>query len=271
MDTSKKVTVAASICVGSYFVYSLLKRHCLSKCVFIANNNEGAAHDRDAITKGFQFTPSDVLDFWFGRIRKNYDTIDATKRKKWFNGGPKFDALIRARFGDFMQSVLEDRAFDDWKATPKGLLALILIADQFTRNAFRGSPRMFKYDAFALALCKFGISKGFDVALFRAHPDFMTFFLMPLSHSEDISDQKLAMQKCAECLANLSQKHPSYSFLIEEQAQLKRHMEVIRECGRFPQRNQILGRETTEKERVIIEKYDLMRLAVWSDSSTARD
>ena len=253
MEMSKKVTVAALFCVGSYFTYSLLKHHC--PCV--ADSYE---QKRDDPTKGFTFTPTDILNFWFGRISKSYDHIDASKRKNWFNGGKDFDALIRSRFDDFMRHVLEDGAYSDWKATPKGLLALILISDQFTRNAFRGTPRMFKFDAFALELCKFGMTNGFDVELCRMHPEFATFFFMPLSHSEDIADHELAKEKWTQCLSKVDSKHPSYRFLMEEQAQLERHVEVIRECGRFPQRNAILGRETTDKERAIIEKYDLMRL-----------
>ena len=247
----RNLTVACLVGVGSFFAYSLMKRYC--PC----NQVEGDGESKS--TKGSKVSPTQILNFWFGAITKNYDEINKQKLSNWYSGKKEFDEEIRAKFGDFMKHVLEDKMYEDWRETPKGTLALILIADQFSRNVYRNTRKMFKYDAYALELCYDAMDREFDVALFQLHPSYFHFSLMPLMHSEDIKHHELYAKKQEWAINTLDKKHPFYPFISNRKWAIE-HMDVIKECGRYPQRNDILGRVTTEKEKEIIKKYNLMQL-----------
>ena len=258
MSTGRHITVAAAVGIGSFFVYSLLKSHCkYCKC---NGGNKGKEGDGENVTKGSSISPNEILNFWFGTITKKYDVIEDTKQHNWFQGGTTFDQEVSSRFSIFMAHALDHKKYEDWKETPKGLLALIITADQFTRNVYRGTSKMFAYDEYARELVRYGIEKGFDIELFHFHPMYYRFaVIIPLSHSEDIKDQQLALEKHKWCIYNIDSNHPAYG-TISDLKWSKMNCEVIQECGRFPQRNHILGRETTEKEKDVIKKPNLMAL-----------
>merc|ERR1719150_1740823 len=113
--TGRNLTVACFVGVGSFFAYSLLKRYC--PC------NQEEAEGEENSTKGSKVSPQQVLNFWFGPITKNYDVISNETFAKWFSGKKEFDEEIKVEFGGFMKHVLEDKKYEDWRETPKGIMA----------------------------------------------------------------------------------------------------------------------------------------------------
>jgi uncharacterized protein (DUF924 family) len=179
-------------------------------------------------------TPETVLDFWFG-------AIDAP-RKEWFVRSDAFDADITQRFGPLTEAALRGdlASWDDTTAT--GRLARILVLDQFTRNIFRGTPRAFAGDAQALALARQLIASGQDLAL---PPLRRWFAYMPLEHAEDLGLQDDCVQRFTALAADAG---PHGEALAGALDYAERHRAVIRRFGRFPHRNEILGRDSTAEE-----------------------
>jgi uncharacterized protein (DUF924 family) len=173
-------------------------------------------------------TPTEILHFWFGA-----DAV--APRDFWFSKSESVDAEIRSRFGAAVEEALVG-SLDHWTATPEGTLALILLLDQFTRNIFRDTPRAFAGDAAALGharrLVQSGLDRRFD-ALQR------WFVYLPFEHSERLEDQHESLRLFGE-LERDGRPGPL------EWAQ--KHFDVIRRFGRFPHRNEILGRASTQEE-----------------------
>ena len=177
--------------------------------------------------------PSDILAFWFG-------PAPHAERGEWFRKDPVFDAEIRARFGDRIETALAG-GFVDWEATPRGALARVLLLDQFTRNVFRESPRAFAGDAEALATSQRALAAGFDRNLDRYE---RWFLYMPFVHAEDRTTQQRAVELFAELAAETGLTGPL------EWA--KRHADVVASFGRFPHRNAILARASTAEETAFL-------------------
>ena len=174
-------------------------------------------------------TPSDVLAFWFG-------APPHTERGEWFRKDAAFDAAIRERFGDALARGLAG-AFGEWCGEPRGALARVVLLDQFTRNAFRDTPRAFAGDARALATADDAIRRGFDASLDRYE---RWFLYIPYEHSEDLAMQRRALELFGALARDEGLDGPlRYA---------KRHAEIIERFGRFPHRNAILGRESTPEE-----------------------
>ena len=167
----------------------------------------------------------DILTFWF-------ETIDS---KQWWKKDHEFDALCLARFGPTYEAAALGE-HEDWRESPLGCVALCLVLDQIPRNAFRDTPRAFATDAHALAVTHDAVAKGFDLnpALDDSHRQFL---YMPLQHSENIEDQREALR--------LADRITRWNFADFA----RRHHDIIERFGRFPHRNEILGRESTEEER----------------------
>ncbi|HAJ60876.1 MAG TPA: DUF924 domain-containing protein, partial [Cyanobacteria bacterium UBA8543] len=143
---------------------------------------------------------------------------------------------VRSRFlNDYQQAAAGK--LDDWKASPHGCLALIILLDQFSRNMFRGQPQAFATDPQALAYAKYAIAQGFDKELL---PIQRWFVYMPFEHSENLADQ----HECVELFSTL-QDYPECDNGVDYAI---RHLRVIERFGRFPHRNKIIGRQTTPEE-----------------------
>ncbi|MFN0264817.1 DUF924 family protein [Tepidamorphus sp. 3E244] len=165
--------------------------------------------------------PLEVLAFWW----------DAGP-EKWFGGGEAIDAKCEEHCGEAFKAA-EAGQLDDWEAVPHSALALILLLDQMPRNMFRDTPRMFATDDKALALADRAIAKRFHLAY--ALPA-RRFIYMPFMHAEDID----AQTRCVDlCRADGDDEGHRYALI---------HMDAIRRFGRFPHRNEILGRKTTAEE-----------------------
>lgn len=169
--------------------------------------------------------PNKVLEFWF----------DELKPEDWFKGGERVDDLIRARF----LKVWEDAAagkFVSWADTADGALALVITLDQFPRNMFRGSGKSFASDALALKTAAAAIDAGQDMELDEVR---RRFLYMPYMHSEKIPE----LTRCLELMkTKFEEVNP------EVVLHSKAHIEVVRLFGRFPYRNDALGRKSTPEE-----------------------
>jgi uncharacterized protein (DUF924 family) len=195
--------------------------------------------------------PDDVIDFWFGPLDPQGRMAPA-QRMKWFKKDDAFDAEIRARFGAVHDAAtkgeLHDAAtkgeLDPWTATARGRLALIVVLDQFSRNLFRGSPRSFAGDARALQIAREAVRLRQDREVFE---DGRPSFYMPFMHAED-----LAMQDAAVALFEAWDAERG-----EENGEgvkfARMHRDIIRRFGRFPHRNAILGRASTDEELAFLQ------------------
>jgi len=154
--------------------------------------------------------------------------------KRWFARDAAFDEAIRERFEATVLAAAAGR-LDGWRETAEGALALILLLDQFPRNLWRGSPRAFAADPMARRIARDALARGHD----RATPtDLRLFFYLPLSHAEDPADQDRAVG-LGEALER--EGGPSA-------ASARKHRDIIGRFGRFPHRNAVLGRASTEAE-----------------------
>jgi uncharacterized protein (DUF924 family) len=179
-------------------------------------------------------TPVDVLDFWFGAPGSGEF---GQPRKYWFEKKPAFDEEIRRRFLSALEDAAAER-LDGWTAQPEGLLALIILLDQFPRNLFRNEPRSFATDSQALDLARQAVKQGFDG---RLMPVQRVFAYLPYEHSED-----LAMQdRSVTLFAGLAEGREGFGAYLDY---AEKHRAVIRRFGRFPHRNAILGRASTPEE-----------------------
>jgi len=165
-------------------------------------------------------TSTDILNFWFSKENK----------KKWFVKDKDFDSLITEIFLNTYNQAANG-GLDNWKETSEGLLSLIIILDQFPRNMFRDQAQSFAMDAKALSLAKEAIVKRIDKQLMLEQ---QRFIYMPFMHSENLEDQNISVEL-------FTNDEISYSYAI-------RHREIIQRFGRFPHRNILLGRESTQEE-----------------------
>ncbi len=155
--------------------------------------------------------------------------------ERWFEKDPAFDARFRRRFSDrHFQAAA--RALDDWAATAPGMLALLLLLDQFPRNAFRGTGHMYATDPLARWFARSALAAGFDRLL---EPELRLFVYLPFAHAEDLALQDLSV----ELNRRLGPEHEEHAL---------RHRDIIRRFGRFPHRNPMLGRTTTADEAAFL-------------------
>ena len=175
--------------------------------------------------------PDAVLDFWFGAPQSpGY----GAERDEWFRKDPAFDSELRARFGPAVDGAIAG-AFDDWR-DPRATLARVVLLDQFTRNAYRGTPRSFAGDPLALALARTAVARDIDQQLL---PVERWFLYMPFEHAESMAAQDASV----ELFTRLARETG-----VDSLQWATRHADVIRRFGRFPHRNEILGRASSPEE-----------------------
>jgi uncharacterized protein (DUF924 family) len=179
-----------------------------------------------------------VLDFWFAPPG---DAEHNRTRAVWFKKDDAFDAQIRERFGPLIESALTG-ALDAWDETVEGALAKIVVLDQFTRNAFRGTARSFAGDARALATAGVLVARGAD----RALPGVRRLFVyLPYEHAEDLATQEESLR----LFRTLATDEPAHADLVTWAEQ---HHAIVARFGRFPHRNGVLGRTTTREEEAFL-------------------
>ncbi|MEM7711165.1 MAG: DUF924 family protein [Pseudomonadota bacterium] len=161
--------------------------------------------------------PNEILRFW----------LEDCGPDDWYKQDDALDAAIRDRFEETW-AVAAKGGLDDWWTPPEWCLAFLILTDQFPRNMFRGQAKAFSTDEIALRTAKWAIERGIDL---RIDGPARQFFYLPLGHSEYITDQHRAVRLVATRL-------DAPETLLHAQA----HREVIRRFGRFPHRNEVLGR-----------------------------
>ncbi|WP_372612163.1 DUF924 family protein [Aquicoccus sp.] len=174
--------------------------------------------------------PRGVLEFWLDKIGP----------AGWYKASDDLDQKIRDRFLAMWKEA-QTGAYSLWLTYPSGVLAYIILLDQFPRNMFRGSGEAFVTDRIALAAAKAAIHKGWDL---KIDEPARQFFYLPLMHSENLCDQE-------HCVRLMKERMPETGAgnLLHARA----HREVIRRFGRFPYRNDALSRATTPQERAYVE------------------
>jgi uncharacterized protein (DUF924 family) len=181
--------------------------------------------------------PEELLTFWFGHPD---DASWDTGREVWFRPKLAFDDDCRARFLPTYEAARAG-ALDGWMAAPRPCLALIVTLDQLPRNMFRGSPRTYESDAQALTVARHAVASGFDRTLRAVE---RTFVYLPFEHSETLADQREGV-----ALMRGLASHPKGA---EWLGFAERHMQIVERFGRFPHRNDILGRTSTPEERAFL-------------------
>ena len=177
----------------------------------------------------------DVLDFWFLPAG---DEGHGKVRMAWFRKDEAFDALIRERFGALVEQAVAG-GLKEWDtAGPRGVLARLLVLDQFTRNSARDTPGAFAGDAQALAAAQYLVDSGAHLEL---APLERWFAYMPFEHAEDARMQETSVQ----LFTALAEAGPEFDGALDY---AHRHRGVIARFGRFPHRNPILGRASTPEE-----------------------
>jgi uncharacterized protein (DUF924 family) len=149
----------------------------------------------------------------------------------WFGNDPIFDQKFRAAFA-VEHGAAGRGELMPWLATPHGALSLVILLDQYPRNAFRGTPRMYSTDTLARIVADEALRIGHDRAF---DPDMRLFFYLPFAHSEHLADQERAVILASD----LPEPAPSHA---------RRHRDIIARFDRFPHRNAILGRQSTTEE-----------------------
>ena len=168
----------------------------------------------------------ELLRFWF----------EDSGPELWFARSNDFDQAIRERFlADYEAAARGD--YDDWQGSGSGCVTLCLLLDQFPRNLFRNDARAFATDAKAREIARHAIDAGHDMEE-DVSRDMRKFLYLPFEHSEDLDDQRLCMELMAERLDPVG----------EDLDWARKHFVIIERFGRFPHRNEALGRESTPEE-----------------------
>lgn len=181
-----------------------------------------------------------VLDFWFA---PEGHPEHGRFRDLWFIKRDETDREIERRFGPLIEQAMQG-GLSDWRETPQGALALILLLDQFTRNVYRGTVQSFAGDPRALLVAQHLVGDGGHAAL---PPLQRAFVYLPYEHAEDASLQA----HCVALFTALAAEAPALDTMLDY---AKRHAEVIRRFGRFPHRNAILGRASTPEEAAFLKE-----------------
>jgi uncharacterized protein (DUF924 family) len=175
--------------------------------------------------------PAEILDFWF----------DPETRPWWFAREAAFDARLHQLWFEAHQAAAAG-ALDSWRESPGGALALILLLDRGPRHFFRGTGRAFATDEVARAVTHHMLDQAWDLQ-FRA--DRRLFTYLPLEHAESLAEQRLSVFLIRSRIGKAN--------LVEV---AERHLRIIERFGRFPQRNAILGRESTSEELAFLAQSD---------------
>ncbi|KEF61714.1 uncharacterized protein A1O9_03284 [Exophiala aquamarina CBS 119918] len=187
-----------------------------------------------------------ILSFWF-------DSPEASK--KWFGGGEAFDEEIRTRFGELVVQARADN-LDHWTKSPRGSLALIILLDQFPRNIYRSSEQAHASDTKACRVAVSSIAREFDRHDSIANLEAL-FFYLPLMHDETVVSQiaSIALSEALVARCQFSKDHFARDYVARSILHGKGHRDTIMKFGRFPKRNTILGRESTDEEKRFLEEH----------------
>jgi uncharacterized protein (DUF924 family) len=192
--------------------------------------------------------PTEILDFWFGadRAERSGAELAARQASLWWGKDAEADGEIARRFTPLLDAAAQGD-LESWSTSAEGRLALIIVLDQFSRNAYRDTPDAFAQDRLALAHSLEGQSRGQDREL---RPIERVFFYMPMEHAESLPVQDECVRRFRGLLetANETDRDAFAKYLDFAE----RHREIILRFDRFPHRNPILGRTSTPDEEAFL-------------------
>ncbi len=187
-----------------------------------------------------------IHDYWFGPA-DDWQQVFKDNGQRWFGGGEAMDSEIRSHFATTLESA-QGGELDEWQDSIIGVMALVLLTDQFPRHIHRGTAQAFAYDSISLNACLRGMDRGIDSAM---SPVQQVFFYLPLQHAEDLEIQtrsieimKLRTGQCGEEFKAFMGNSLDYA---------RQHHAIIQRFGRFPHRNQVLDRANTEEEQIFLD------------------
>ena len=191
-----------------------------------------------------------VLAFWFGPL-PDEAALPTAMARRWFEKSAVFDEEIRARFNSEIQQASRGE-LASWSAEPRGTLALLILIDQMRRNIYRDQAAAFAADSRALSYCLDGLATGQDQALY---PVERIFFYLPLEHAESLALQERSVDLFTRLARNLPPGAPTVlrDFFDATLDFAVRHRDIVARFGRFPHRNAVLRRPTTEEEAVFLQ------------------
>ena len=172
------------------------------------------------------YAPSTVIKFWY-----------EAGSERWFSPDPGFDAQVRENWLAAHEAAAR-RQLSEWEATAEGMLALLLLLDQFPRNIFRGLPHAYATDLLAYGVATRAMARRDDL---QFKNPWKRFFYLPFMHSERLVDQERCLDLC-----RAAADKGAYRAGLE-------HLDIIARFGRFPHRNAVLGRVTTAEEQAFLD------------------
>jgi uncharacterized protein (DUF924 family) len=183
-----------------------------------------------------------IREYWFGTALEDAGVTARERARLWWSKSPEVDNEIRRCFESCVIKAGSGE-LDNWASNPQDRLALILLTDQFPRSIYRNSARAFAFDTKALSLARDGIDAGFDVSL---RPLERVFFYLPLEHSESLVDQQRSVSLFQKLFDEAGpDEKPTFAEYLDFAV---RHRDIISRFGRFPHRNEALGRISTPEE-----------------------
>lgn len=189
----------------------------------------------------------EILSFWFGQIDPE-KPVPADRGPLWFGGAKETDDILREKFLVDIKNAATGE-YDAWCGSARQSLALILLLDQFPRNVFRNTPDAFATDAKALSISLAGIDSGFDRELSVVE---RAFFYLPMEHSEELTMQQQSVAAFCELIVDAA---PAQKKICESYYDYAvRHYDIIARFRRFPHRNKILGRRSTDEEIAFLQQ-----------------
>ena len=177
-----------------------------------------------------QIDSNDILTFWFS----------APVTKMWFNATPEFDNKLRRGYESIYLEAKQGR-YDHWMETASGCLALVILFDQLPLNMYRGEEESFAMEARSREVAEHAITRSFDVQLSDKQK---AFLYLPFMHSEALQDQERSVE--------LYEK----AKLSDNLRFARHHRDIIKRFGRFPHRNKILGRQSTDAELAYLQSKE---------------
>ena len=183
----------------------------------------------------------EVLIHWFGDLPA-VDTLPEGKMGLWFTKQAETDRDLRERFAGLRRAAIAG-TLNDWLDSARGRLAAILLIDQFSRNLFRETPEAFAQDPLAREWCLEGLAQGMEQQL--SHMERL-FFCLPLEHAEELPRQLQFLDISEQFVREVPETLREWAGKVRTSAQA--HHDIVARFGRFPHRNNALGRESTAEE-----------------------
>lgn len=193
-----------------------------------------------------------ILKYWFNELKDSQNIDKESKTvKRWFSKDERVDKEIQKKFeNDLIKA--KDGEYLAWEESSAGRLALVILLDQFSRNIYRGTSRMFENDPLAIELTLRSINDQMDTELQLIERKFL---YMPLMHAEDLHMQEMSLRYYTELFEQVKEVNANNkSYYADTLDYAKKHYDIIQRFDRFPHRNAILNRETTKEEEEFLKE-----------------